>query len=64
MVEARYETILSTIGHITFYAHFFIPIPYIHTLRNIMGGQTKHCRIWTSVIFFSFKTIAKFIRDF
>ena len=66
MVEERYERILSTIGHITFFIHtfsFIYPHPLHTRTWEIMGGRTTHCRIWTSVIFF-FKTIAKFIRDF
>ena len=56
MVEERYERILSTIGHITFlYTFFFFIHPHpLHTRTwEIMGGRTTHCRIWTSVIFFS-----------
>jgi hypothetical protein len=63
MVEERYATILSTVGHITFIYTFFpsfFPTPYIHTRGNIMGG-------WTSLVEFGlasfFLTVAKFNCD-
>jgi hypothetical protein len=60
MVEERYATILSTVGHITFIYTFFpsfFPTPYMHARGNIMGGWTSLVEFGLASFFFNCRQI-------